>query len=222
MKYILISFLACVFSLSALADTNITIHQNADGSVTLTTNAPSGGDNIPTVQGVGTTVGGWLTHENPTNRYQDVLTWTGPLYQNGAPIANETGGSYDLWRSSKTGYYPFTGTNSANSSLFAGAEVRGRFSAPGLVSTQAGPEFGWMQNDVRLGVSIDFVYHSSTTGDVSNTRKRWEFDFFADHMVSQNAALGLVVGFQQHEKYPLFLPSVSISFGNGSGFFGLF
>lgn len=178
--------------------------------------------NKPTIPGVGSTIGGWLTSENPTNRYQDVLAWTGPLYQNGAPIASETGGSWDLWRSAGTDYYPFTGTNAASATLFAGPEIRGRFSAPGAISSQFGPEFGWQQNDVRLGVAVDFVYRNSTTGDISNTKKRFEFDFFGDKMVSQNAGLGLLVGFQQHERYPLFMPTLSLSFGNGSGFLGLF
>jgi hypothetical protein len=183
---------------------------------------PSGTNTVEIVQGIGTTLGDWFTSENPTNRYQDVLTWAGVINQNGAPVANETGGSWDLWRQNKD-YYPFiSGTNQSSSTLFLGPEVRGRFSSPGIVSGQAGPEFGWMENDIRLGAAVDFVHRFSTLGSRSSAKERWELDFFADKMVSKNTAVGFMLGFQAHEPIPLFGGQMNISFGNGKGLFGIF
>jgi len=178
---------------------------------------------IQTVQGMGTTVAGWFTSENPANRFQDLLFWTGAVNQNNATVANETGLSYDIWRQNQD-YYPFTGTNTSSSTLFAAAESRTRMSGLGglFQSEGIGPEFGWMQNDVRVGVFVDGTYRFSTIGSPSSSKLRAELGVFADKMLTPNSAIGLMLSYQTGEKYPFIGAQFNVTFGNGKGFLGLF
>lgn len=187
------------------------------------TNLISGTNTYQQIVGTGTTIAGWFSSENPANRYQDVLFWSGAINQNNATVANETGGSWDLWRQN-AGYYPYTGSNTVDSTLFAAVETRTRMAGIGgtLLSQGVGPEFGWMQNDIRLGVFVEPVYRFSVAGSPSTAKTRAEFGLFGDKMVSQNAAVGLMISFQTGERYPFIGGDMSISFGNGKGFLGLF
>lgn len=198
----------------------ITAASLAPADATGTNNGPT---TIQTVQGMGSTVAGWFSSENPANRYQDLLFWTGAVNQNNATVANETGLSYDIWRQNKD-YYPFTSTNTVNSTLFAAVESRTRMAGIGgaFQSEGVGPEFGWMQNDVRVGVFASAVYRFSTVGSPSNAKMRGEFGVFADKMLTANSAIGLMLSFQTGEKYPFVGGQFNVSFGNGKGFLGLF
>ena len=173
---------------------------------------------VSIVKGVGTTIGGWFSSENPANRFQDVQIWTGAINQNNAPVANEVGGSYDIWRQNSD-YYPYTAaTNQNNASIYAAIEGRVRDSQIGIMSIGAGPQLGWMQNDVRVGFFIEPVYRL----DQKHSRYRVEFGLTAEKMLTANTAIGLVLSQQTHEKNPFFGAQLNVSFGNGRGFLGLF
>jgi hypothetical protein len=170
------------------------------------------------VQGVGTTIGGWFTSENPANRFQDVQTWAGAVNQNNAPVANEVGGSYDIWRQ-HSDYYPYTAaTNQSDSSIYIAAEGRIRDAQIGVMSIGVGPQIGWMQNDVRIGVFAEPVYRF----DKKNSHYRAEFGIAAEKMLTANTAVGLLLSIQTHETVPFIGGDFSVSFGNGKGLFGLF
>lgn len=173
---------------------------------------------VQEVQGIGSTVGGWFTSENPANRYQDVLTWAGVVNQNNAPIANEVGASYDLWRQ-HADYFPYTAaTNQSESTIYAAIEARERSSTPGVLSIGAGPQIGWMQNDIRLGFFVEPVYRL----DKKHSKFRAEAGFMGDKMLTKNTAIGLQISWQTHEAVPFIGANMNVSFGNGSGLFGLF
>lgn len=173
---------------------------------------------VQTISGVGTTIGGWFTSENPNNRYQDVQTWAGAVNQNNAPVANEVGASYDIWRQHGD-YFPYTGaTNQNNSSIYAALEGRVRDSQVGIMSIGAGPQVGWMQNDIRIGVFAEPVYRL----DQKHSKYRGEFGLMAEKMLTANTAIALMLSQQTHEKVPFIGAQFTVSFGNGSGFLGLF
>lgn len=202
---------SALFGVALLAAT--VIHAQTINPVELETNGT-----LSLVQGVGTTIGGWFTSENPANRFQDAQTWAGVVNQNNAPVANEIGGSYDLWRQ-KQDYFPYTtATNQSSTTVYLALDGRVRDAQIGIMSIGVGPQFGWMQNDVRIGVFVEPVYRL----DQKHSRFRAEFGLAAEKMLTANTAVGLLVSQQTHEKTPFFGGQFSVSFGNGSGFLGLF
>ena len=152
---------------------------------TLLASAQTSTNTPPTIPGISTTVSQWFTSQNTNLTWQDVTIWDGPVYLNNVNVANEFGGSYDLWRS---------GTN-ANSILFAAVEGRTRQSgiAGTFVSQNAGAELGWMAYDVRLGAFLDGVYRNNTTIGDAHTRLGVELGLFADKKLSQNTGLGFFI-----------------------------
>jgi hypothetical protein len=173
---------------------------------------------IQTIQGVGSTIGSWFSSENPANRFQDAQTWAGVVNQNNSPVANEVGASYDLWRS-ESKYFPYTAaTNQPSTSLYLALEGRERTSGVGIMSAGAGPQFGWMQNDIRIGVFVEPVYRL----DQKRSKFRAEFGLTAEKMLTPNTAIGLLLSQQTHEKTPFVGGQFTVSFGNGTGFLGLF
>lgn len=173
---------------------------------------------ITTIQGLGSTVAGWFTSENPANRFQDVQTWAGAVNQNNAPVANEVGASYDLWRQ-HADYFPYTGaTNQNKSSIYLALEGRERNAQSGVLSIGAGPQVGWMQNDIRIGLFVEPVYRL----DQKHSKYRAEFGLMAEKMLTANTAVALMLSQQTHEKIPFVGAQFTVSFGNGTGFLGLF
>lgn len=175
------------------------------------TNSPA---SPPTIPGVGSTVAQWFTGQNTNLSWPDVTVWDGPVYLNNVNVANEFGGSFDLWRS---------GTNTA-SILFAAAEGRTRQAgiAGTFVSQNAGAEFGWMKYDVRLGAFLDGVYRNNITIGDAHDRLGVEVGLFADKKLTENTGLGFFISYQSGQKYPLIGGQLNVSFGNGNGFLGLF
>lgn len=172
--------------------------------------APSIGDDI-------SSVAGWLGNINTNYHYQDVILWDGPIYQNQVNIANEIGGSYDVFRSN-------TNVATSSSLLFGAIETRQRQAgiAGSWLSHGAGGEFGWQRCDFRGGLFIDGVYldHPSTVGATRHIGI--EGGVFADKMLSAASAVGVFVSGQSGQKYPLFGANLTVSFGNGTGLLGLF
>ena len=172
---------------------------------------------VQTIEGFGSTVGGWFTSENPAQRYQDAQTWAGVVNQNNSPVANEVGGSYDLWRS-ETKYFPYTGlTNQPATSLYLATEGRVRSAQPGVLSIGIGPQFGWMQNNIRIGAFVEPVYRL----DKKHSKYRAEFGLTAEKMMTANTAVDFFLSLQTHEKVPFVGGAFHVSFGNGTGFLGL-
>lgn len=173
---------------------------------------------VVTIEGFGTTLSSWFTSENPANRYQDIQSWAAVIDQNNGPVANEVGASIDLWRQNSD-YFPYTGaTNQNSSSIYFAVEGRARDASEGFISAGVGPQLGWMQNDVRIGVFGEPVYRF----DKPHSKYRGEFGVTAEKMLTKNTAIGMVLSIQTHEKVPYFGGQVNVSFGNGSGLFGLF
>lgn len=210
---------SAIIGVALLAATVIHAQTTAvDAHVNAALSSPTATSIEQGVQGVGTTIGGWFTSENPANRFQDVQTWAGAVNQNNAPVANEVGASYDIWRQNSD-YYPYTAaTNQSDSSIYIAADGRMRDSQLGVMSLGVGPQIGWMQNDVRIGFFVEPVYRF----DQAHSHYRAEFGIAGEKMLTANTAVGLLVSIQTHETIPFIGGDFSVSFGNGKGLFGLF
>jgi hypothetical protein len=161
------------------------------------------------------TVASWATTINTNYYFPDVLLWDGPVYQKGVNIANEVGGSWDLWRQN-------AGTN-AGSTLFAGLELRARQGAVGsaFVSENFGGEFGWINHDFKVGVFADGVYRSDAAlAAADGGRMAGEFGLFADKMLSPGSAAGVFVSIQTGDATPLVGANLNVTFGSVTGFLG--
>ena len=212
-QFLLATLTLCAFALTSPAQTSA-----VDTHVAAAMSSSPAQSIIGDVQGVGTTIGVWFTSENPANRFQDVQTWAGAVNQNNAPVANEVGASYDIWRQ-HSDYYPYRAvTNQSDSSIYIAAEGRMRNSQLGVVSLGVGPQIGWMQNDVRIGVFAEPVYRF----DKQHSHYRAEFGIFGEKMLTANTAIGVLLSIQTHETVPFIGGDFSVSFGNGKGLFGLF
>jgi hypothetical protein len=179
-------------------------------SQTTTNTVPSLGDSL-------SSVASWAGNINTNLHYADVILWDGPVYENQVNVANELGGSYDLWRSD-------TNALTGNSLLFAGVETRNRQAgiAGSWLSEGFGGEFGWMKGDFRAGLFCDGV-HLDNPGAVGATSHfAFEGGIFADKMLSSASAVGLFGSFQTGQKYPILGAHLVVTFGNGTGFLGLF
>jgi hypothetical protein len=172
--------------------------------------APSLGDDL-------SSIGKWAGNINTNYHFADVLVWDGPVYLNQVNVANELGGSYDIWHSDSN---PLT----TNGVIFGALE--GRFRQAGIagtwVSEAGGFEFGWQKCDFRAGLFVDGVYLNQPAALGSKHRESAEFGVFVDKMLSSASALGLFVADEPDLKYPLLGANLNISFGNGTGFLGLF
>jgi hypothetical protein len=164
------------------------------------------------------TIGGWLTSENTNLFFQDAVLTVGPV-NNTYATASETAAYLDLWRGAGNSVTNHSG------GLYAGIETRIRNSsvAGAFVSEAFGGNFGYCQNDVKLGVYADGIYRSIENfwgGD--NSRAGAEFGVQASKLMSSTAGVSLFVGYQTGLKTPIFGGELNLTFGNGSGFLGMF
>ena len=158
----------------------------------------------------------WLGNINTNYSYQDVILWDGPVYENQVNIANELGGSYDIWHS-------VTGPTT-NGLIFGAIESRSRQAgiAGSWLSEGLGGEFGWQKCSFRGGVFVDGIYlnHPSAVG--AKSRLGAEGGVFMDDMLSAATAAGVFISGQTGQKYPIIGANLKVTFGNGGGFLGLF
>jgi len=182
----------------------------------------------PTIKGLLSTASDWISTYDTNLSYQDVIIWDGPVYQNQINIANELGGSYDFWRQkvspSNTGLASVG--NKLGGQMFGALEARLRQAgiAGTRVSEGGGGEFGWMKYDFRVGVFADAVYldNLAAMNLAGKSRLTAEFGIFADKMMTSSSAAGIFISEQLHQKYPIIGVNLNVSFGNGTGLFGLF
>jgi hypothetical protein len=180
----------------------------------------------PTVNGLISTFGSWIGTYNTNLSFQDIIIWDGPVYENQVNIGNELGASYDVWRqtisTNNTGLASVG--NKLGGQMFLGLEARIRQAsvAGARVSEAGGLEFGWMKYDFRAGVFADGVYldHPSVVGVTGHEQA--EFGIFAEKMLSPSSALGMFISEQTGQKFPIIGANLNVSFGNGTGFLGLF
>ena len=146
-----------------------------------------------------------------------MILWDGAIYEDQVNVANELGGSYDIWHSS-------TNKLTTNGLEFAAIEIRSRQAGVtgGLISEQFGVEFGYEKCDFRAGLFADGVYRNHLAPGLATTREGFEGGFFADKMFTASTAAGIFVSFQTGQKYPIFGVNFHATFGNGAGFLGLF
>ena len=181
-----------------------------------------------TVNGLISTFSGWISKFDTNLNFQDVILWDGPVYQNQINIANEMGGSYDFWRqkvsASNTGLASVG--NKLGGQMFGAVEARLR--QAGIAGTRlsegAGGEFGWMKFDFRAGLFADAVYLDNPAAMNTSSKDRIvpEVGLFADKMMTSSSAVGIFISEQLHQKYPIIGANLNVSFGNGTGLFGLF
>jgi len=169
----------------------------------------------PTPAGVISTLGAWLGNYNTNLVFQDIIIWDGPIYQNQINVANEIGASYDVFRSKPL---------SNGGDIFVAPE--GRFRQAGIggvwLSESGGLQFGWMKFDFRIAGYCDGVYLNNPQATGVNQREQVEFGAQAEKMLTPSTAVGMFVGGQTRHSYPIFGVNLNVSFGNGTGFLGLF
>jgi hypothetical protein len=180
----------------------------------------------PTVPGLISTFGNWVSTYDTNLTFDDVIIWDGPIYQNNVNIGNELGASYDVWRqkiSTNNTSLASVG-NKLGGQMFLALEGRCRQAsiAGNRVSESGGIEFGWMKYDFRAGLFADGVYidHPSAVGVTGHEQA--EFGLFMEKMLSKASALGAFISEQTGQKQPIIGANLNVSFGNGTGFLGLF
>ena len=180
----------------------------------------------PTVNGLISTFGNWVGSYDTNLTFDDVIIWDGPIYQNHVNIGNEFGISYDVWRqtiSTNNTSLASVG-NKLGGQMFLAPEARFRqaSTAGDLLSEGGGIEFGWMKYDFRAGLFGDLVYldHPGAVGRTSHLQG--EGGIFAEKMLSKASALGMFISLQTGQKQPIIGANLNVSFGNGTGFLGLF
>lgn len=188
------------------------------------TNAPT----QPSVNGLIGTFSTWVSSYDTNLTYQDFIVWDGPVYQRNVNIMNEFGASYDVWR--QTISTNNTGLASAGNKL--GGQMflapEGRFRQANIagdwVSMGGGIELGWQKFDFRAGGFVDGVYlnNPEALGRPHSERETAEFGLFADKMMTKATAAGIFISDQLHQSAPFFGVQLNVSFGNGTGFLGLF
>jgi hypothetical protein len=171
----------------------------------------------PTIPGLTSTFATWLSSYDTNLTFQDVIVWDGFIYQDGVNTGNELGISVDLWKSKPL---------KNEGKLFTGLECRFRqASIAGLnLSEGIGAEFGWTKFDLRVGVFGDYVYlhDPEAVGRPANRHSTAEFGIFADKMLSSSSAVGIFISQQLEQNSQVVGANLNVSFGNGSGLFGLF
>ena len=186
------------------------------------TNAPI----VPTISGLTSTFSDWISSYNTNYSFQDALVWDGPVYQDQVNFGNELGGSYDFWRQNiSTNNSGIAGIANKLSGQCFGA-IEGRFRQAGItgswVSMAGGGEFGWQKYDFRAGVFADGVYLNNPSAMHVSHRGTAEIGIFADKMMASSSAVGLFISQQIFQKSPIIGANLNVSFGNGTGFLGLF
>jgi hypothetical protein len=182
---------------------------NARGQ-TITNTAP----NIP---GLTSTLGNWLSSYNTNFTFQDIVIWDGPIYQDGVNVANELGGSVDLWKSKpiKNG-----------GSLYVAVEARFRQASVGglNLSEGGGIQLGWTKYDFKIGLFGEVVYlnHPDEVGLPPDRHLTGEFGIQAMKMLSPSVATGIFISQQIYQPAQIIGVNLNVSFGNGTGVFGLF
>ena len=183
---------------------------------------------LPTIGGLISTFSAWVSSFDTNLSYQDFIVWDGPVYQKNVNIMNEFGASYDVWRqkiSTNNTSLASVG-NKLGGQLFLAPEGRFRQAniAGDWVSMGAGLEFGWMKYDFRSGVFVDGVYlnNPEALGRPHSERETAEFGLFADKMINKATAAGIFISDQVHQSAPFFGVNLNVSFGSGTGLFGLF
>jgi len=180
----------------------------------------------PTVPGLVSTFGNWVGSYDTNLSYQDIVLWDGPVYQNGVNFANELGASVDLWKQkiSPNNVGLASVGNKLGGQLFLAAEGRFRqASINGLNLSEAGGlEFGWTKYDFRAGVFGDCVYLNDPDKVHMNHRITGEFGVFADKKLSPASAVGIFLSQQIGQDAKIIGANLKVSFGNGTGFLGLF
>jgi hypothetical protein len=180
----------------------------------------------PTVPGLVSTFGNWVGSYDTNLTFQDIVLWDGPVYQNGVNFANELGVSVDLWKQK-------IGTNNVGlasvgnklgGQLFQAIEGRFRQASIGglNLSEAGGIEFGWTKYDFRAGVFGDCVYLNRPEEVHMTHRVTGEFGAFADKMLSKSSAVGIFISQQIGQDAKIIGANLKVSFGNGTGFLGLF
>ena len=167
----------------------------------------------PSLGGIASTVGGWVTSINTNYSFADVITWDGPVYANQVNVANELGGSYDLWHQVNV-------PNNATGTILGAAE--GRFRQGGIggvfVSEGGGGEFGWMKGDFRAAIFVDGV-KLETPGH----KGAWEFGVQVEKLFTANGTgAAFFISKQEHQNWPFIGGSLSVSFGTIGGLFSHF
>lgn len=180
----------------------------------------------PTVPGLISTFGKWVGSYDTNLTFDDVIIWDGPIYQNQINIGNELGGSYDVWRQkiSTNNTSIASVANKLGGQMFGAVEARLRQAsiAGDRLSEAGGLEFGWMKYDFRAGLFSDLVYldHPGAVGRSGHIQG--EGGLFAEKMLSKSSALGMFISLQTGAKQPIIGANLNVSFGNGTGFLGLF
>jgi len=180
----------------------------------------------PTLGGLTSTFADWIGSYDTNLSFQDVIVWDGPVYQDGVNFGNEFGGSYDVWRqniSTNNSGLASVGNKLGGLMFFA---VEGRFRQGGIagswVSMAGGMEFGWMKYDFRAGLFLDGVYLNNPEAMNVAHRQTAEVGVFADKMMTKSSAVGIFISEQIYQKSPIIGANLNVSFGNGTGLFGLF
>ena len=195
-------------------------------AVGLATQAQTITNTEPTVPGLVSTFGNWVGSYDTNLSFQDITIWDGPIYQNHVNVGNEIGGSIDIWKQK-------LGTNNVGlasvgnklgGQMFLAGEARIRqASIAGLnLSEGGGLEFGWTKCDFRAGGFGDLVYLNHPDDLKSQSHITGEFGVFADKMLSKSSAMGIFISQQIGQKSQIIGANLNVSFGNGTGIFGLF
>jgi hypothetical protein len=144
------------------------VAQTSTNELTAPTEPPSG---MPSI--ASQTIG-WLTSFNTNmttfqaNRFS---LWTAVLSESGgvAPIENEMGVSYDIWRPTANV------TNGTSSAVFLEANERNTGVSGTIASFQGGAGFAYMIYDVRLSTAVDLGYNLEKLADQSRMYGEWNF-----------------------------------------------
>jgi len=166
----------------------------------------------PTFTGALSTAANWVSTINTNYSWADVILWDGAVYANQINVANELGGSADLFHSVNE-------PNNMNGCLFDALEARARQAgiAGTFVSEQGGDELGWMKGDLRVFGFADFVYLEQPQVLNAPCREAYEFGLQAEKMLSTSTAMALFVSKQEHQKSPFIGVNFTVTFGTIGG-----
>ena len=174
--------------------------------------------NAPTLGNTLSQVGTWAGTINTNYHYQAVMVWDGPIYANQVNVANELGGSFDFYTSSAN--------RMADTNGFTLAAVEARSRQAGIagtfVSEQGGLQFGYEKCDFRAVVYLDYVNNAHPENLGSTKRNTFEGGLMVDKMLSASSAVGVFAAWQRGIKYPIIGAQLNVSWGGGTGLFGLF
>jgi hypothetical protein len=166
----------------------------------------------PSFGGAVSTFTSWVGNINTNYSFASLILWDGPLYANNVNIANELGGSYDLWLQNSA-------PNNMNGTIFD--SVEGRFRQAGIAGVYAsgniGDEIGWMKGDFRAFFFADGVYLAKPSVFDTNDRFAGEFGIQAEKMFSPSTAGAIFVSMQTGQSSPFFGVNFTVTFGSIGG-----